>query len=140
MLKRSYICYYIICMTIPLRTLRIVFLSFMSRKNHVLKGSLYFPAPGSLFGSWPWSWPPALTPNLCLPVLVPNLYLPTLSLNFYLPALAPNLFLPALANNFITSVQPDFAYINLVFSISICPSSQFVLSVWDLNLHLPYYC
>ena len=82
----------------------------------LLRGYLYFPAPGSLLGPRPWSWPPtpALVPNLRLPapgaqicicrpwakfVLAPNLYLPTrtkkkknhfsaLVYKFYLPTLA----------------------------------------------------
>ena len=94
---------------------------------------------------------PALAPNLCLltlapnlylPALAPNLYLPALAPNLYLPALAPNLYLPALAYNFITSLGPEFAYSNLLSSICICiygPGLRFVLPVWDLNLHLPYY-
>ena len=80
-----------------------------------------------------FAWPTALAHNLCLPVPVSNLYL---------PALVPNLYLLAQAYNFITSPGPKFAYANLVSSICICiygPGLQFVLTVRDMNLHLPYY-
>ena len=56
--------------------------------------------------------------------------------------LALNLYLPVLAYNFIASPGPDFAYTDLASSVCICiydPGPRFVLSVWGLNLHLPYY-
>ena len=71
-------------------------------------------------GPWPFAWPLALAPNLCLPVLAPNWYLPYLTPNLYLPALDPNMYVPALVYNFITSPGPEFAYTKLVSSTCIC--------------------
>ena len=48
-------------------------------------------------GPRPFTWPPALAPNLYLLVLAPNLYLPALTPNLYLPSLVSNLYLPALS-------------------------------------------
>ena len=114
----------------------------------MLHGSLYSPALclgpnlaltfGPDFGPHPLPLAPNLylltkAPNFCLLVLTPNLYFAALTPYLYLQTLAPNFYLPVLANNFITSPCPDFAYIDLVFSICICiygPGAQFVLSVW----------
>ena len=81
-------------------------------------------------GPRPFTWPPALAPNLYLLVLAPNLYLPALAPNLYLPALTPNLYLPSLVSNlylpalspkfvFTGSTRPEFAYADLVSPICI---------------------
>ena len=83
----------------------------LSKKYVIKSGCLHFPAPGLLFGTRPWPWPPALVLNLYLPALSPNLYLQTLAPNLYLPALVPSLHLPVRGLS--------FAYTNLVSSIRI---------------------
>ena len=58
-------------------------------------------------GPRPFTWPPALAPNLYLLVLAPNLYLPALAPNLYLPALTPNLYLPSLVSNlYLPALSP----------------------------------
>ena len=58
-------------------------------------------------GPRPFTWLPALAPNLYLLVLAPNLYLPALAPNLYLPALTPNLYLPSLVSNlYLPALSP----------------------------------
>ena len=105
----------------------------------VFIGCFYFPAPTMVLVPVPQF--PTLAPNSYLPALVPNLYLLELASKLCLLVLAPNLYLPALAYNFITSPGPEFAYTNLVSSICICiygPGRRFALTVWSLDMHLPY--
>ena len=72
----------------------------------------------------------------------PNLYLPVLAPDLCLPALVPICIYQPQFTILLPVPSPSFAYTDLVCSICVCiygPGLRFVLSIWDLNLHLPYY-
>ena len=75
----TFLIFYLIFLTLGWSADFFIIFSILSQMEY-----LYFPAPGPLFGPWPWPQ------NLYLLALAPNFYLPTLALNLYLPALAPN--------------------------------------------------
>ena len=94
---------------------------FNPNQKLLVFGSLYFPAPGRLFSSRPWSCPSALVPNLYLPVLVPNcIYRPWPPISIYQPwptILVPvrglTLHIPTLSHQFVfvfTSLAHDLLY------------------------------